>query len=783
MHFTQQDSETSVMSLALESPFAEVTGTERLGGTAELFASATISPFLEAPAGAAQMSAYARELNEAIAELRDEGFDEAVAFLAEETETLLSERFDDEAPGHYREKANFAENHLSGVRYEAERYLSALETEFESLDVEAFGEDEIDRRLEALHPQTGDLSPAGEEFIGKLVKKARKAVKFVANAAKKVGKAVVKVAGGVLGPVLNRLKALIRPLLKRVLNMAIGRLPAPLQAPARKLAGKLGFEAEGSYPFASEDEDEERMSPANLTDSLELSEDFDAALGEAMVGESLSLSVEGESEFEWEDTEAGSGTQLEQLAEARAVLIDTLALGDEARVAPAVEQFVPVLLGALKLGINLVGRPKVVSFLAGFLAKLIGKWVGPELSGTLSNAIVDTGLRLISLEAEEENHEAGPLALASVVEDTIRRLAEQEDYIFEDEDLTQLAVSEAFSRAAATHFPARYVRPDLRQAPGLGGVFVRRRPRSIRSYNKFSRVPEIEVTAQIADSIPTFGGTSLGSVLRAAGIAFPFRARMHIYQSAPGTTIAAIIRSDRSAQVMSGASFHPLSPTAAGVLLREPRLGTASPARFRRSGRRLGVGQRVFALQPVGVSMPSIGDGSAARAAKLRIAPSRSSISVDHAKSEIGIALSFSERRSQEIARSIREGRGHGVLLQALTDAYGRAHGSGPQPQLSREVLTETEELTATDGRLGSLEVARLLRRLRPTVIPALASWCRQYADVFARAAANPAPGVTVLIRIRPVDLSTARSPAFKRHYGASAPRVGVTVEPGMQRR
>ena len=69
--------------------------------------------------------------------------------------------------------------------------------------------------------------------------------------------------------------------------------------------------------------------------------------------------------------------------------------------APAIEQFVPALLGALRLGINLVGRPKVVGFLAKYLAQLISRWVGPQLSGPLSNAIVDTGLRLVTLESRE----------------------------------------------------------------------------------------------------------------------------------------------------------------------------------------------------------------------------------------------------------------------------------------------------------------------------------------------------------------------------------------------
>jgi hypothetical protein len=774
---------------AMFSPFAEAADETISAEGPALFATEASSPFMEAIAGEHEQDEYGQALAEAISELRDEAFDEAVAYLAQETEAAVAERFADETPGHPHERTSFAEAQLSAVRFEAERYLAALETNFQSMDVASLSEAEIDRQFEALAPQTGDLTPAGEEFIGGLVKKARKAVRFVANAAKNVGKVIGKVSGVVLGPVLGKLKALIRPLLKRVLALAIGRLPAPLQPAARTLAGKLGFEAEGSDESTFEEEAEGPMSPTNLTDLEDLTDGFDAALGEALVGGGAEFAPEGEYETSWEADEAPMGEQLEQLAEARGALIDTLAGSDEAQVGPAIEQFVPALLGALKLGVNLIGRPKVVRFLAGYISKLIGQWVGPQLAGPLSNAIVDTGLRLVSLEAEEEAdglaREAGPIALASVIEDSVRRLAEQEDYIFENEDLTQLAISEAFSRAAATHFPPRFVRPDLRQAPSLGGAFVRRRPRSVRSYNKYSRVPEIEITPQIADAIPTFGGATLGSSLRAAGVTFPFRARVHIYQAAPGTTVASIVRTDRTLGSATNTPFHPLTPAAAGVLLREPQMGVAVPPSFRRSARRLGVGQRIYALQPIGAASPAFGPGSAARKASGRIRPSRVRVAVDRAAAQVRIALYFSEARAQRMAQAIRTGRGHGALLQALTEAYRRADGSGTGVPLAREDFVETEDLVG-GGRLGSAERRTLLRRLRAAVLPALAEWSRRDADAFARAAAHPAPGVTVRLLLRPVDglrpspLPSARGTA--RRDAATAPSVTISVVSGPHR-
>lgn len=779
----------SAATMALNTPFAEAEGLHSSERTHALFLGEEVSPFAEMPMGERDESETDRMFAEAFAELREEAFDEAVAFLAEETEAAVADRFTDEAAGHMTERATFAQTHLSNVQYEADRYLAALEAGLQNFDVETLGEEELDRKLDTLAPQTGDLTPAGEEFIGGLVRKAKKAIKFVAKTAKGAVKIVGKVAGGLLGPVLGKLKALIRPLLKRVLAFAIGRLPAPLRGPARMLAARLNLESE-EFDETSYEDNEGPMSPANLSDLEALTQDFDAALAEAFV-DGEEFAPQGEEEGAWETAEAGGDRQLERLAEARSALIDSFVAADEDRFQPAVEQFVPVLLGALRLGITLVGRPKVVNFLAGYLAKLIGKWVGPQLSKPLSNAIVDTGMRLISLEAEEEGGaqlEAAPVALASVVEDTVRRLAEQEDYIFENEELTQLAVSEAFSQAAATHFPDRFVRQDLRQAPSLGGTFVARRPRSLRSYSKYSRIPEIDITPQIADAIPTFGGATLGSVLRARGIVLPVRARLHIYQAVSGTTASTIARTDRAlASPASSASiFHPLTPAAAGIMLREPRLGARVPQTFLRSSRRLGAGQRIYAVQPLGMPLSGASGGRATRAASARMGPSRIRLAIDRHKAQVRLALYLSEERSQKIAQMIRAGSGYGTLLQALADAYGIADSRGIRSPVVREDLVETEEFSPGAARMGSSERISLIRRLRAFVLPALAQWAKQNSDGFARAAAHPDAGVTVRIRLQPVPGLGQSAPGAlhrrARSDPSARPAVAITVEAGFRR-
>jgi len=783
-----------------QNPFAEAPApVASVAAAQETMASFNESstPFAETAAGSLSESESDRVYAQAFAELRDEAFDEAVAFLAQETEQAVTDRFSDEAPWSGGERERYADAQLSAVRFEAQQYLEALESGLTGQDLESLDEAQLDQMLERFDPQSGELTPAGEEFIGSLVRKAKSVVKFVANSAKSAVKTVGKVASAVLGPILKKLRGLINPLLKRVLSIAIGKLPAPLQPAARKLAARFTSEASEHEGGLYEDAN----TPANLTDVETLAEDFDAALAEAMVADPAGEFV-GESFEEFEDESPTDGRELERLAEARGVLIDRLRqAGDEEDLAPAVEQFVPALLGALRVGINLVGRPKVVRFLAGYLGQLIKRWVGPSLSGPLSNAIVDTGLRLVMLEAGEDaseagNDEAAPIALATVIEDTVRRLAESEDYVLENEDLMQLATANAFGKSVASHIPQRFVRPALRQAPSIGGTFVARRPRSVRTYRKYSRTPEVELTAQIADALPTFGGTTVGAVLRAAGATFPIRARMHIYQSATGTTLPRMIRVDRGngggRARFASSQVHPLTPQAAGLLLREPNLGVAIAPAFLRSRNRIAVGQRFYLLEPIGAA-GALAMSAAGGAAATRLAPSRAWTVVNLRRSKITVGLYLSEADAQTAAEGIRQGRGSAALLQALASLYkSAAQPTAAAPnghvRVVREDSEDHEELAPAAPSLPPATMALLRQRLDAWVLPALANWSRDNGEAFARAAAHPDPGVTVRIRLTSVPgldaIGSANAAAVStKNALEGTPAISISVTSGRRRK
>ena len=733
-------------SATLESPFAESLSEADPGRSMRGFEpwQASLTPFADGE-GEAFADESDEAFEEALADIRDEDFHEAVAMLAEETEAAVGERFANEAPLYARERERFAETYLSGVQFESEQYLTELETGIAGLDIGSFSENQIDETLARFDPQSGELTPAGEEFIGKLARKAKKAVKSVAKAAKKLG----KLASPFLGPLLKKLRKLVRPLLKRVLSLAIGRLPAPLRPAAQTLAdrlmGKAGIvkPAAAAANAAAQPSAEPAAAPAVAIDSEALADSFDMMVVKAMTLDETVL-AESETLDTGEDEALEESRDLETLAEARGELIDKLSQADErADLAPAIEQFAPVVLMALRTGIGLVGRPRVVGFLAKYLAGMIGKWVGPGQAKPLANAIVDTGLRMATLEAENEaswnENEIVPAALASIVEDTVRRFAENEDYVFEDEDLAQVELAEAFGEAVATHFPQDHVRSELQLAPSLGGAFVTRRARSLRPYGKYNRTPEIEVSAQMADRLPAFGGTSLGDAARAAGGSFPMRARMHIYQAKTGSTIPAMLRHDRRGRALA----YPLTRGAAGMLLREPGLGGRVPTRFMKSPRRIAVGQRVYVLEPVG--------GSGFGSGQNRAAPSRSWLSISRGGAQMVAGVYLSETQAQAIAEAMRQGRGHGVLLKALVDSLRRSSRSRMEAE-EPEALTHSEEFEEFTARARSRFPAgfkdMLRRRIAAWIMPAIAGWVRSNSEAFLRAAAHPEPGVTVRIQL-----------------------------------
>lgn len=717
----------------------------------------SLSPFAEASGDGVSVGAEDEAFAEEIFEgLHDESFDEALAELIGETAEAVDQRLMGEtATALLSERQRLGDGHLAPILFEAERYVDRLSTGLIGLDIGSLSEEQLAEMLDRFDPVAVGVSPAGEEFIGAIARKAKKAVQAAAKVA-------AKVALPLVGPVLNKLKSLIRPLLRRVLAMAINRLPAQLQEPARLLAKRFGFaEAEAEEAFQA-------ATPVAVGDPEALAESFDAALTETLVGGG-ELIEQGETfGYEYEDDRSAGENYLETLAEARSQLVEKLSTANDGEdMAPAIEQFVPALLPALRIGIRLVGRPKVVSFLAGYVARLIKQWVGPSLARPLSTAIVDTGLRLATLEHPEPGEleaAAGPTLLATTIEDTVRRLAEQDEFLYEDEDLLQLAVGDAFEESVATNFPAQFVRPELQVAPTLAGSFLPRFPSQVFSYKKYSQVPEVQVTAQIAESLRTFGGVTLAAALRARGRSLPIRVRVHVYESTVGTSLPRLARLERVAGLGSNRpeafnQLHPLTPEAASVLLREPRLGVKKPTYYLRSRHRIAVGQRFFYLEPVGnvqaVAPRPARPGRAAAAAKGGTVASSESVTIDLRSSEAVFTMFFSEADAQSIATAMARTQGGPALLKALLAAYDGASRAFSQQEGNVRIVKEYGEGKVAWGspqqRVAPVVLEALRRKLDAWAKTMLAQWARARGQEFARAAQDPASGVTVSLRLRGV--------------------------------
>ncbi|GAA2198678.1 hypothetical protein [Sinomonas flava] len=742
-----------------ENPFSEaLTAPEPVASVGLLPWTESLTPFAEPASGPGPARGQDVLYAQALAELHDEAFDEALTDLVAETAGAVDERFESESTGYGTERERIGDAHLAPLGLEAERYLDRLSDAIGETDVASLTGEQFDALLDSMDTAGEGLTPAGEEFLGGLIRKAKGAVKFVANAAKKV-------AGTVVGPLLRgalaKLKGLVRPLLKRVLAFAIGRLPAPLQPAARALAAKITLEAEAlAEAEAYEGTEGLAAAPAMPTDPELLAESFDAVVAEALAsaadtasrGDAVAASLREEPEsFGAQDELRGDeGRELEALAEARAELIDRIgSAGEGEDLAPAVENFVPALLAALRLGIRLIGRPRVVGFLAKYVAQLIGRWTGPQLSGPLAHAVVDAGLRLLQLESpsDESESEAAPTLLAATVEDTVRRLAEAEDYTLDSEDLLQLAVAEAFEQAVATNFPSALVRRGLQQAPTLAGSFVTRRARSVHPFRRYTRVPEVEITPQVAEAVRTFGGVTLAAALRAAGLTLPLRARVHIYEAVAGTTLPGIAARDRGAG-RAGAGrrpwrrMHPLTPQAAGLLLREPRLGVAAPAAFLRSRGRVAAGQRFYVLEPVGG--PAAGRPPAGAADR----PSQPRVVVDLPQARIDVVVHLADADAQGIAAAVRQGAGVPALLKALSGAFRGLDFARPgRGVVIRKETGEGEDfsLAGITGGVAPAVLGALRKRVRGWFLTQLAQWARSRGEEFARAAGQ-GKGVTVRV-------------------------------------
>lgn len=718
------------------------------------------TPFITAYHGETPVNPETQALEQTLMELFDRDFNEAVANFALEA-AAQAEHF--AASTGAAAVPQLLSEWMEPLRRAAEQTLeqaaeAASQSQFDSLS-----ESEVNTLFENLAPPPGAVPPEFEDFLKKVFNKVKNVAKTVAKAAKAGISAIGKVLP--IGAILKKIIPLVRPLLNRVIRFAIGKLPAALRPAATLLGRRLGVLRETGEVDREEETDREAPTTAAAET---IGQQFDVEVATLLFARDEG---EGElllSEASQETMESGETSPVAEADAARERFVSQFAqLQSGENAGPVVQQFIPAILPALRIGINVIGRQRVVNFLAGHLAKLIQPHVGPAAATALSRALVNVGLRMVTLEAAE--NEAPPQmaarAVAATLEDTMRRIAgfgfENFDNLEaspEQRQLLESVANESFFEAAMAHFPAQLL--DVRrleeremylEAPSQQAVWVYRpHPR----YKKYTHVFEVTVTPQVAAQIPSFGGERLDAFLRARGVRLPAKVKIHLYEAIPGTTLSHISLLEKVPGLGSGAEaawskIHPLTTQAAGLLLREPALGRNMEARWLESRHRIGVGQRFYYIE---VPNASSGGGTGTACSKA----SQINITVDLRSSQVRVFAYFSEADAQKIAAAgpsvgpmtawrIAEGLAGGAITSIRT--------GGPSQHVTfiKEAgeLEGEEFLQAIAGQAAKKIVQWLLVELAKALLVALKNALIRYFNArlaeFTTATRNKACGVTVV--------------------------------------
>jgi len=707
--------------------------------------------------------AEAEDLAELLAELEHPGFNDAVNRLASEASELYQEQFVGAPDASGRapvEPEQLLEAHFEPLVRATERLLDEMAQEVGRYDVAAMSEAEVDTLLSRYEAPRDELPPNHEYFVENFLGKLKRLAKGAINLAKKGIGAVAKVA---LGPILLKLKGLIRPLLKRVLKFALNKLPPSVRPIAQQLAKRVPFLREASEEAFEEETPDEREAPAT-PDPTRIQAEFDAQIADLLFASEETEQEVAIAEYAAETRQSATDT-VSELDRARAEFISEvsrLESGEDPALARQLENFIPMAIWPVAKGaISLIGRKRVVNFIAGLLAKLIGRFVGKQHATVLSRAIADAGLGLLRLEtAPEERAGVAAEAIAATVEETMRRLP---DLLSEDEldnqELLEGAVLEAFEGAAAACLPAALLKPRVRETMGLNGTWVFW-PASAKRYRcrKYTLVPEVRITPQIARAVTVFGGIPLARILRDRYELSEDRsvdARLHLYEAIPGATVSEIARSDKEQVPGLGASaelLQPLTPEAATTFLQEPELGREVSAEYLDSSDQLAIGQRLYYLE-VPAARPQMAPTQPGRPPAVR-RTSQVRLMLNFPRNQIRVYLYLSEAASQEIASMLRQRAPVGAVLSRLKAEYARDLTAALSGRLNRRVKLVHEALPA-DQFLGlSSAIKRvhprylrwLGRKLQRWLRRRLAEYLQQQAQKFISATEDPADGVTLVV-------------------------------------
>ena len=739
-----------------------------------------------------------------LGELNDPEFNEHLYGLASEIEETWRGKISNEiAMGQ-----NFipfatqqARDYLNPLIRESEAMIDRISEHFSGSNMVDVSNETIESLFAELSFDHSRFTPVQEQFLGGVFNKVKSVVKKGVDLAKKGISMVGKILP--INLILKKLKGLVKPLIEKVLKFAIGKLPKALQPHAQTLAKKfLNLETS-----VSEETDYGNQESEGQLDGIQSELDNYMAQLVFSDGETTSDQLIANFESSYEDIErltsyeTGGEIGVPSLNEARDQFVQDLKnLQPGESAAPAIERFLPAAIIALqpiiKMAITVIGRPKIINFLAGLLAKLVSKYVPANVAQPLAASIIDVGMTAIGFETfEGQKPDVGYEAIVNTIEETIQGMENlNEAALADNEDLT-MQMLESFEKAAANNFPPQYIRPELRTSK-QGGVWVMMPRGGGFSYKKFTRIFDVTIDPQAAAAITTFRGLPLANFLRdKLGLdpTKPIQARVHLYSSIKNTKLSKIGKYEKlptlnPSQPYAWVQFHPLTSKAAAMLLKEPSLGKDVDPRFTVTRTKIKNGQNFYFLEVKGARLriPPINRSThkhSGGTAPSNTKPSQSSDIqgvINFIKSEIRLNYYFSEEDAKTVVEKLNRNDFLGaaisvkhqvrnvlneILIKNIATKVKIIHEQFPELYLENYNVREEQfaPLAAIGAAAGkeilSKIIEKLVEKLVDQAYTAVANYFKARAAEFKEAYAKPQDGVTVkMIWVNIPGMATIRT-------------------------
>lgn len=726
-----------------------------------------------------------------VSELWDEEFNDALAELAAEAANIHEEQFINAYPGtsFQNENTNYIMNeHFMPLASRIENLLEQLAEEFSKNDIYKMSDEEIDLLFEK-YEHEHFASPYFENFFGKVWKKIKKV-------AGKVGKVLKKISP--LHIVLRKLKKFIRPFLKRILKVALNKIPAKFRPLAKKIAGHFIKEAGEDYYTLSEEPE-----PASFS-IPELQAEFDFMTATLLL-ETNSDSQEYLLNHYLNEDENETVDVLDKLYEARERFIrEFSALQEGEDPVPVIENFIPAILMAVKWGVKLIGRKRVVNLLSKLVAKLIGRFVGKRNALPLAKAVVGVGMKVIGLEVSPETEDEMRIAaevIADTIEETVELATQLPEHILDNELLVNNYLAEAFETAAGENFPTVLMKNDFQEERYHENLWNRK-----RYYYKYKQIIDIELSPAMARQVKSFGGKTLYQFIREE-LKLKFdknlKARMHIYKARRSTWLSRISLGEKkvaglgTAKKSAWSQLHPLTKKASTALLKSPAFAGKRdiPPKYLATRHLITTGQRFYYLEIDG-SKNVIAPKNPARTSELNLA-------VNFIKNFIQVDLFLSEKDAQQIAAVLRGQQSISTAVKIVIELYKKGLKAVLFNRVSSHVklIHETAyfEQAAPGLFLGLVKIVgskildKLLDRLVEWLLAYLEKWLLSKRNEFTGAVENSADGVTLSITFSNVKGLTVLRKILKRRElpGINAaslflpgaiPGIDIKIRPGFYR-